>query len=78
MSTPHNDNARKGADLLESISTSDAVATPGRFGWLFHRQVNGHVYGRVYMATFSGKVCVHGLRLDLSGPHMKRPSHAQS
>ena len=44
--TQHNDNARTGANLAESILTPDAVATPGRFGKLFERQVEGQVYAQ--------------------------------
>src|SRR2546421_5479753 len=44
--TQHNDNARTGANLAESILTPDAVAAPGRFGKLFERQVEGQVYAQ--------------------------------
>src|SRR5438093_34984 len=44
--TQHNDNARTGANLAESILTPDAVAAPGRFGKLFELPVEGHVYAQ--------------------------------
>src|SRR5882762_10404980 len=44
--TQHNDNARTGANLSESILTPDAVAAPGRFGKRFELQVEGHVYAQ--------------------------------
>jgi hypothetical protein len=44
--TQHNDNARTGANLAESILIPDAVSAPGRFGKRFEWQVEGHVYAQ--------------------------------
>ena len=44
--TQHNDNARTGANLAESILTPDAVATPGRFGKLFEHRRHRRQTGR--------------------------------
>src|SRR5437879_4876113 len=44
--TQHNDNARTGANLAESILTPDAVSAAGRFGKRFEWQVEGHVYAQ--------------------------------
>src|SRR5713101_5985948 len=44
--TQHGDNARTGANLVETALTPDTVAAPGRFGKLFELQVEGNVYAQ--------------------------------
>ena len=42
--TQHNDNARTGANLAETVLTPEVVRT--RFGFLFSLPVDGHIYAQ--------------------------------
>jgi hypothetical protein len=44
--THHNDNSRTGANLNETILNTSNVK-PQRFGKLFERQVDGHIYAQI-------------------------------
>src|SRR5437867_4091418 len=44
--TYHNDNSRTGANLNETILNTSNV-NPQKFGKLFERQVDGHIYAQI-------------------------------
>src|SRR4051794_14332733 len=48
--TQHNDNARNGANLSETILSTSNVK-PGTFGKLFSRPVVGHIYAQPLYAS---------------------------